>query len=118
MDWSWLVLLVVAGLATFRITRLVVKDDFPLVAVPRRWVIGEQVYDHDTETWSQPKHVGTRYYWFGELISCHWCASGWVSLGITLALALFTPRDAAFVDWIVFWWATWAVGAVIADRAG
>lgn len=123
MTWSWLVLLIVCGLATFRITRLVVKDDFPPVRIPREWVIGRPTWRPDSNLpkggeWVQDKHEGTWYEFFGELISCHWCASGWVSLAITLALALLTPRDAPVIDWIVFWWATWGVGAVTADKAG
>ena len=117
MDWSWLVLLVFTGAATFRLTRLVVKDDFPLIAVPRRWVIGEQYWDEDSQTWSAPKHHDTWYFWFGELISCHWCASGWISLGITGLVALGTDKPGSFVEWLLLWWASWAVGAVAADRS-
>jgi hypothetical protein len=41
MDWTWLMLLIFLGLATFRLTRLVVEDDFPLVRIPRELNIGK-----------------------------------------------------------------------------
>lgn len=126
MDWTWLILLVFTGLATFRLTRLIVADDFPLVRIPREWVVGEKehTYVRDPEHpqggyWlPQNKHVGQWYHWFGELISCPWCASGWVSLGLVCAVAWFTPRDAALVDWLLLWLAAWGIGAVTAAKAG
>ncbi len=121
MDWTWLVLLVFLGLATFRLTRLIVADDFPLVAVPRRWVVGdpEGIWDPDRQQWlPENKHQGRWYHWFGELISCPWCASGWVSLALVCAVAWWTPRDAALVDWLLLWWAAWGIGAVTAAKAG
>lgn len=119
MTWSWLVLLIICGLATFRITRLITTDDFPPIARPRNWITGEPYwvdseskwhYPHETASW--PRH------WFGDLITCPWCAGGWVSLGIILALALFTPRDAALVDWVLLWWASWAIGSTTAAKIG
>src|SRR5688572_2007769 len=83
MTVDWLVLIIVAGLACYRATRLVVLDDFPLVAVPRRWIIGDpyHIYDHESGEWRpERRHEGRWFYWFGELISCPWCASGWIAL--------------------------------------
>lgn len=108
MGWDWLVLLLFTGLATFRLTRLVVRDDFPLVRIPRERVIGK---DGD-------QHLGRWYEPFGELISCHWCASGWISLALTVGVALLTPLDAPVMDWVLLWWATWAVGSATADKVG
>lgn len=124
MNWTWLVLLVVLSLATFRLTRLITTDDFPLVRIPREWIVGQKEPDHmrwdeDSHTWEQPRyhgHEGKWYYWLGELITCPWCASGWVSLGLVLAVAWLTPRDAPVVDWLLLWWATWGAGSVPAAK--
>jgi hypothetical protein len=119
MGGSWLVLLVFTGLATFRLTRFVVRDDFPLIAVPRRWVVGEtnHTYDHEQQKWlPENKHEGRWWYWFGELVSCHWCASGWIALGITFVAALATGWDVSIGMWFLLWVATWALGSVLADR--
>lgn len=119
MDWTWLVLLTFLGLAAFRLTRLVVEDDFPPVRVPREKITGERHWDEDERVWrwdheeaSWPRH------WLGDLVSCPWCASGWVSLALVLAVALLTPRDAPLVDWFLLWIASWAVGSVLAAKVG
>lgn len=120
MGWQWLVLLLFTSLTTYRVTRLVVKDDFPLIAVPRRWVVGvpHHHYDHDIDEWvPERRHEGRWWYWFGELISCHWCASGWVSLAVTIAVAS-SNKEGTLVEWFLLWMAQWALGAVTADKAG
>lgn len=106
MTADWLVLLVYTGLATYRLTRLVVEDDFPPIRWLRELVVGADGH----------RHAGTRYEWFGELVSCHWCASGWVALGATGVATLV--EDAQLATWALLWTATWAVGAVLADRLG
>jgi len=116
VPWDWLVLLVFTGLTSFRLTRLVVEDDFPLVKIPREWVIGKPVYNYDTEQWEPAnKHEGRWYYWFGELISCPWCASGWISLGLVVLVAAST-KSGLLVEWFLLWIATWAIGSVTAAK--
>lgn len=111
-----LTLLAFLGLATYRLTRLVVRDDFPPIRWARQRVIGPDTWDEDEETWVPgQRHVGTRYEWFGELISCHWCASGWVALGLT---ATGAEHVAGWRDLLLTWIAAWAVGAVLADKLG
>lgn len=71
LTWFWLVLL--AG-ATFRITRFVTADDYPLWVPIRRWI-----------TAKKPPNPGA----WSEVIVCPWCASPYI------AAALFV--------WWLFW---------------
>lgn len=59
-------LLIVISLVTYRITRLIAADAFPLIARPREWIIGKLGEDH----------------WFSYLITCMWCASMYVGAGV------------------------------------
>jgi hypothetical protein len=86
-------LLALAALATFRLTRLVVADQFP----PIRWG-RERVEDKAPE-------------WLVDLSTCRWCASGWVSAGI-VALLWLAPGVAALA---LTWAGLWGAGALIAD---
>lgn len=108
----WLLLLVLT-FATFRLTRLIVRDDFPPIAWarskiqharPPRVVEGDQVHP-------EPPHF--EYWWLGELVTCHWCASAYVSGALVAVVwALHGMPDPLLV-----WFATWGAGALIADRA-
>jgi hypothetical protein len=51
------------ALVVYRVTRFVAADAFPLIAVPREWIIGKLGEDH----------------WFSYLITCMWCASVYIS---------------------------------------
>ncbi len=99
--------LVVLALATFRVTRLVTRDDFP----PIYW----------TRTWIQRARPGVtvrrgessghlRYWWLGELVTCPWCASAYVS-GVLVALVWFTRGMPLPV---LCWLAVWGAGAALA----
>lgn len=121
MSWTWLVLLIFTSLTTFRLTRLIVEDDFPLVRVPREWVIGKPRWKTIDPTiegagqWVQDKHEGRWYYWFGELISCPWCASGWIALGLIVAVAV-SNKQGSLVEWFLLWVASWALGSTAAAK--
>lgn len=105
----WLLLLVLV-LASYRITRLVVRDEFPPVLAVRDKLAGgwrpltQQETDqyaasvasgHGSLGWDQVTVDGKRTrhlvraswspYWLAELVSCGWCASGWVSGALTAA---------------------------------
>lgn len=105
MPTETLVLVAVLGLAGFRLTRLVAADDFPPVAAVRG------------------RLAAARWDWVGELVTCPWCASGWVTLGL-VALGNVSAARGGYggydwgADFLVTWWATWAVAAVLADRLG
>jgi hypothetical protein len=109
---STALLLIMLSLATARLTRLVVKDDFP----PLLWV-RNKIID------SRPDHVvttrdgGEPYYdhwWLGALVSCAWCASGWLSLALVVTVwalhGLVLP--------LLWWLAVWAAGSWLAAELG
>jgi len=80
----WLLLLVLA-FGTYRITRLIVRDDFPPVARPRAWIA-----DRGPE-------------WLGELVTCPWCASGWIAMGAVAAAAWTVGLPAPVLCWPAVW---------------
>jgi hypothetical protein len=51
-------------------------------------------------------------FWLAELLSCPWCASGWIALvvtgGVWAVAGLAMP--------VLVWLATWAVGALLAGQ--
>lgn len=57
------------SLVVYRVTRFVAADAFPLIAIPREWIIGKLGDDH----------------WFSYLLTCMWCASAYISVS-TVAL--------------------------------
>lgn len=91
-------LLLFDGLATYRLTRLTVKDSFPPLAGPRQWV--------------ERRTMGTRLEALGDLVTCHFCASGWVAMAVVARHR--RQVQAAGVDPLTFWLAVWAVGAGLA----
>ncbi|MFM9656832.1 DUF1360 domain-containing protein [Streptomyces scabiei] len=138
---TWLLLLVMA-LSVYRLTKLVVEDTFPPVLWLRDRLVGgwrpltlaeqeryPEVGDLGTDT--PTAHMGldmvmridgemNRYvrrakwspFWLAELVSCPWCASGWVALGVTggvwAVAGLAMP--------VLVWLATWAAGALLAAQ--
>jgi hypothetical protein len=136
----WLLLLVMS-LATYRLTKLVVEDTFPPVLWMRDRLAGgwRALTLKEQETMRLPVLGGGqsatraglgqgrliggavhRYvrrsrwspFWLAELISCPWCASGWVALAVTVgtwtAVGLPVP--------LLVWPAVWAVGALLAAQ--
>jgi hypothetical protein len=132
---TWLLLLVMS-LATYRLTRLVVEDTFPPVLWLRDRIAGgwrpvtepeNQAYfaadrarephpfdlttiDGQRNRWVERKKWSP--FWLAELLSCPWCASGWVALGVTggvwATVGLPVP--------LLVWPAVWAAGALIAAQ--
>ena len=134
----WLTVVLLSA-ATYRITRLVVKDDFPPVLWLRDRMVGgwrpltekewAVVRDKDTVTPFQLHDIdhgngteGSRYLvratwvpqWLADLLSCPWCASGWVAMALTAAVALTTGVPAP----LLVWPAVWGAGALLASREG
>lgn len=134
---TWLLLLVMS-LAVYRITRLIVADTFPPVLWLRDRLVGGwrplTLKEQDIRNWNiahgqsdvleelteidgvEQRYVRRRWdwspFWLAELVSCPWCASGWVALGVTAgvwaSVGLAVP--------LLVWPAVWAVGALIASQ--
>ena len=51
-------------------------------------------------------------FWLAELLSCPWCASGWVALAVTAGVWAVVGLPVPLLVWL----ATWAVGALIAAQ--
>lgn len=116
MGWQWLVLLIFTGLSTYRLTRLVVEDDFPPIAVPRRWITGEAYWVEDEQKWHYPhEQASWPRHWLGDLITCPWCAGGWISLGLVVAVAT-SNQTGTWVEWFLLWTAAWALGSTAAAK--
>lgn len=127
-------LLIVMALATYRGTRLVVADTFPPVLWLRDRLAGGWRPLTDTE-WEQVCSAGLAYmawktqavdgvehrwverkkwspHWLAELLSCPWCASGWVALGVTAGTWALVGMPVPVLVWL----AVWAAGALIAAQ--
>jgi hypothetical protein len=136
----WLLLLVMS-LAVYRGTRLVVADTFPPVLWLRDRLVGgwrpltlREQEQHRLPVMEEGQSAimaglggvtlidgeMNRYverwerspFWLAELLSCPWCASGWVALVVTAGtwamVGLAVP--------LLVWPAVWAAGALIAAQ--
>jgi hypothetical protein len=130
---TWLLLLVMS-LATYRLTRLLVADTFPPVlwlrdrlvggwrplTEPEQEIVARQPGGNHPFPLTEVDGVQQRWntrrrwspFWLAELLSCPWCASGWVALAVTggvwASVGLPVP--------LLVWPAVWAVGALIAAQ--
>ncbi|WP_409274461.1 DUF1360 domain-containing protein [Neobacillus sp. SCS-31] len=77
-------LLALIGLASFRLTRVIVYDK---IAEFFRSPFLDEIIE-DGEIYITPKGKGLRK-WIGELISCYWCTGVWVSAGLIGAYFYF-----------------------------
>src|SRR5690349_18008028 len=116
------VVLILAALATYRLTRFITRDAFPLVSGPREW-IQERWDPFDDEGWDN------YYRYDGEeramliaglkqrgiprpnvmrksiayLVTCAWCVSIWVSAGVTVFMVLVPPHPVTWF-WVPLVW--------------
>lgn len=73
------------GLAIYRLTRLIVSDTFPPIRRVRDRVTEWAVENERTVNGRREIHP------LGELISCPWCSSVWVAVGV-VAARRYAPR--------------------------
>ncbi len=76
------------GLATFRLTRLLVYDQITeFLRAPFHDVVEEVQEDGTVEEVIHIKGEGIRKF-FGELLSCHWCTGVWCSILLYIGYVL------------------------------
>lgn len=91
---TWLIF-IMAIHAAYRLTRLVVWDQFPPILKIRTVVAGSSDGRVPAAGWSP--------HWLQELVTCPWCASGWISLGVTICLALTSDLPLPGLWWFAIW---------------
>jgi hypothetical protein len=57
-------------------------------------------------------------YWLADLVSCPWCASAYVSLGLTVAEQQWGGVTLSGMHWTLVWLGVWAGSAQWASREG
>jgi hypothetical protein len=106
---GWLVVVLVS-LATFRITRLLIKDTIPVVKVPRDTLVGwldpddeykiEWLAKHGTGREPPSGHLGALGRTLAYLVTCPWCMSVWVGAAVTYATTLYASVPLPWLTWI------------------
>lgn len=134
-------LLGLLSLAVYRCTRLLTKDTFPPVLWLRDQMCGgwRPLTEKETYTFVLPSldegemlrtkglghvrnidGVTSRYvipaewvpYWLSELLSCPWCASGWIAGALTAGTDIVIGVPVP----VLFGFAAWALGALLASQ--
>lgn len=136
---TWL-LLIVMSLAVYRLTRFVVEDDFPPMLWVRDRLVGgwrpitemenDVLLGHAGKAGDTARildggvadvdGVASRYLkrwrwvpqWIADLISCPFCASGWIAVGVTAGVWATVGLPVPLLCWV----AVWAVGGLIAGQ--
>lgn len=102
-------MILILGLASFRLTRLIVFDKITnFLREPFFDEIVEEDENGEKEVFLVPKTVGMKK-WIGELLSCYWCIGIWVSAGL-LSLYLFLPKIGCLIILLL---AIAAIGSII-----
>lgn len=98
---STLITLALICLATHRITRFLLADAFPLVAIPREWILNwlapdvEWIKTHDgVGHWGA---FGRSLRYLGE---CPWCMSIYVSAGVVWVTTQFASVPLPVLAWL------------------
>lgn len=105
---TWLTYILIA-LAVHRITRIVTRDKFPLVALPRYYVTNWLDPSTDYRTHYRAKHPDRgepRAHWgiFGSSLAylweCDWCVSVWVSAAVVYCTSTWTSVPLPVLAWL------------------
>ncbi|MGG5253248.1 DUF1360 domain-containing protein [Neobacillus sp. SM06] len=103
--WEILIL----GLASFRLTRLLVFDKISgFLRRPFFDELSEVNEAGETEVYYVPKSSGIKKF-FGELLSCYWCTGIWASTFLVLLYWLFPVAG----DVVIVILAVAAVGSIL-----
>lgn len=100
-------------LATHRLTRLVIRDEVPLVALPRDWILDTFGRYDDEGKLTGGRRLGKLGWALAYVFTCDWCMSIWVGYGLLLVVWL-TGVDMP-VPWLVPLVAS-SVTGLIAER--
>jgi hypothetical protein len=118
-----LIHLLILSFGAYSITRLIVTDDFPMFAKPRKWLHHRFPYEgmqdpqkpvRGKSTRSGPVFYVTEGHWLGELTHCPWCMGWWVSLAAVVGY-WFVP-EIVLIGLLPF--ALRAVVGIIASKVG
>jgi hypothetical protein len=81
--------LLILGLASFRLTRLIVFDKITeWIRTPFFDEMEEENEDGGIEVYYVPKKTGVKKF-LGELLSCYWCTGIWASVIVVVSYYLF-----------------------------
>lgn len=104
-----LTIIILLGLASFRLTRLIVFDKITeFIRRPFFDEVEEQEADGTIEIYLIPKKSGVKG-WVGELLSCYWCTGIWVSM-LLAGLHLY---QSTVGEYIIIVLAIAAIGSII-----
>jgi hypothetical protein len=101
------------------LTRLITSDSFPLVRLPREWLLEKAIENriedasYETVDDATDEHVRTyRGFWYhlADLVTCPWCVSVWVAGVVTFITVLVSPTGLS-MPWL--WFGATAGGAAI-----
>lgn len=110
------VILVLLSLACARVTRLVIKDDWPPLLWARERIVNARPPVPARVSYVEPPGqyldeplLQTRTHWnfwyVGELVTCPWCASAYVSgVGVLIVWAL-RGLPLPVLCWLAVWYA-------------
>jgi hypothetical protein len=79
------------ALVTYRVTRLLVVDNFPPILWVRDRLAGDEDDGVEPAEWVPD--------WLSYLAGCYWCMSVWVSGAVTLAVALTAEVSYPLLVW-------------------
>lgn len=117
--------LLVAALAVTRLTRLVTRDEFPPVQAARDWLLARWPAEDTAFASPQDARVPTvpvgdvwvpeSPHWFGDLITCPWCAGFWIASLVTVGLWATGALVLAWPVWLLLPWAFSQVAGLLAS---